>query len=319
MRVLVTEPIHPKGIAVLETVAEVVQGNSKDPARIAESIRGCDAVLVRSARITADIMDASPGLRCIAKHGVGLDAIDVEAATARGIRVVNAPDSNANAVAEHTLALMLALLRDTAPLNAATRSGPYEAVRKAVLLTELTGKTVGFVGFGKIARRVREFLVPFRTRCLALDAYADDAVFRNADIARCKTLQDLLGQCDLVSIHAPLTPETRNLFNAESLAWMKKGSFLLNAARGGIVNEADLVAALGAGHLAGAASDVFSTEPPAADNALLGNAKVLLSPHCAALTREALENMAVHAAQGIAAVLRNEPWSAIVNATALEI
>ena len=317
MRVLVTEPIHESGLRFLRRHFEVIEGNTRNEAELCQQIEDCAGLLVRTAHITENIVAAGTALRCIAKHGVGVDNVDLNAATRRGIKVVNAPFSNCNAVAEHTLGFMLALLRQTSQVDTAVRQGRYEAVRAKIRLGELTGKTVGLVGFGRVPQRLAELLHPFRTAVMAYDPYVSERVFAEHQVRRCETLREVLEHADIVSIHVPLSVESRHLINAETLATMKQGAWLVDTARGGIVDEAAVVEALTSGALAGAAFDVFEQEPPEADNLLFSCEKTLLSPHAAALTAEALENMAVQAAENLTAVLQGREPTSCVNAKAL--
>ncbi len=312
MKVLVTEPIHEKGLEVLRSTAAISGPCGVERDAVMAAIADCDAVLVRTAVISASVMDAAPALKCIAKHGIGVDNIDVAAATARGIRVVNAPLSNLNAVAEHTLALMLAAMKALAVQDQAVRGGRYAAIRNGLKLAELTGKTVGLIGLGRIARRVAELLGPFRVRLLACDPFAAPDAFP-ASGATSVELDALLREADVVSVHVPLTESTRNLIGGEQLALMKPEAFLINAARGGIVDEAALAAALQAGKLAGAATDVFAREPPDPDNPLCACDTAILTPHAAALTAEALESMATQSATGVVEVLRGRKPTFPVN------
>lgn len=304
MRILVTEDIHEKGLVLLRRDFDVVEGgNVHDEDAIKAMIADCDGVLIRTARITKRVMEAAPKLRCIAKHGVGVDNVDLPTATARGIAVVNAPYSNCNAVAEHCLGFMLAMLRQTVYADTEIRKGNYTTLRAETKTMELTGKTIGFVGIGRIARRIIELLGPFNMTVMAYDPYVEDDVFIKSAAKRRASLAELLASADIVSIHVPLTAETKGLFSEGSIRSMKKGAYLVDAARGGIVEERAVVAALESGHLAGAAFDVFETEPPLQDNALVNCSRTLLSPHAAALTAESLENMAVQAATNLRTVL----------------
>lgn len=319
MRVLVTETIHEKGMAYLRERFDVVEGgNTHDEDTICSLIGNCDAVLIRTAKITRRVIESAPGLKCIAKHGVGVDNVDIAAATERGVAVVNAPFSNCNAVAEHCLCFMLAMLKQTVHADAEMRKGNYVALRAGTKLSELTGKTVGFVGVGRIAQRIMELLSPFRVSLLAYDPYAGPEVFAKTGAKRFEVLEEMLAEADIVSIHVPLTAETKGLFGVDVIRKMKKGAYLVDAARGGIVEEAAVVATLESGHLAGAAFDVYVTEPPLQDNALVACPKTLLSPHSAALTVESLENMAVQAAENLTAVLENREPTSCVNKTALK-
>jgi D-3-phosphoglycerate dehydrogenase len=318
MKVLVTEPIHENGLAILGEVAEVVQAPDANPQTIKSLINDCDAVLIRSAKITADIMQNAPNLKCVAKHGIGVDNIDVAEASRRGIKVVNAPFSNVNAVAEHTLSFILSMLKDMPNLDRRIREEEYAPVRKSVKLGELRGKEIGFIGLGRIAKRVIELLRPFGVTIRAFDPYASKEVFETLDVEPIASIEALLPISDVVLIHVPLTPETKYLLNAERLALMKPGSMLVNSARGGIVEEKALVDALENGQLRFAATDVFESEPPSGDNPLFERRDIIFSPHCAALTAEALEAMATQSAAGVASVLRGEEPEFLVNRDAFQ-
>lgn len=313
MKVLLTEPIHPNGVKLLKDVADVVQAPAADHDSIQKAIADCDAVLIRSAKITADIIESAPKLKCIAKHGIGVDNIDIPTASSKGIKVVNAPFSNLNAVAEHTLSLVLSMLKEIPQLDSQIRAGNYVSARKGATLGELSGKTVCFIGIGRIAQRVLELLAPFHCDVHAYDPFAPDTLFSQLGIQRETTLDALLPLADVLLIHVPLTPETKGLINEKTLAQMKPTAMVVNTARGGIVDEAALLNALRGGELGAAATDVFEAEPPKADTPIINNTKVVLSPHCAALTAEALEAMATQSAAGVCSVLRNETPEFFVN------
>ncbi|MDL2209923.1 hydroxyacid dehydrogenase [Desulfovibrio sp. OttesenSCG-928-O18] len=317
MRVLVTEPIHEKGIALLREHFEVVEGNTHDWDVIRDLAADCDGILVRTVKICREIISSAPKLKCIAVHGVGVDYVDIVAATERGIPVVNAPFSNSNAVAEYCLGAMLALLRQTASSDREVRTGDYAALRAAIQLGELRGKTVGLIGLGRIAQCIVPLLAPFKVRLLAYDPFAAPETFEKNNAERCETITDLLSIADIVTIHVPLTKATRDLISAETIKIMKPGSYIINAARGGIVNEEAVVDAIESGRLAGAAFDVFVTEPPQKDSPLLRCDKIILSPHSAALTAEARRNMAVQAAENLIAVLKGQQPTSCVNKDAL--
>lgn len=297
-KVLITEPIHPDAVAFLARRFQVVQGTGTGPEAIRRDGAGCAAILLRVAEISAETMDALPALRVIAKHGVGLDSIDVEAATLRGIAVVNAPHANVNAVAEHTVALMLAALKHLPALDRATRTGDF-ARRGRVTNFELAGKTVGLVGLGRIARLVAAKLSGFGVELVGCDPCVTQAQVEDLGV-RVLPMDRVLAQADVLSLHTPLTEQTRHLIGAAELARMKPTAVLVNASRGPVLDEAALCAALQAGALAGAGLDVFEQEPPEADDPLFALDNVAVSPHNAALTDAALRAMAMDSAQGIA-------------------
>ncbi|WP_325199922.1 hydroxyacid dehydrogenase [Oscillibacter sp.] len=294
-RVYISEPIHPAASALLAERFEVVQG--RDRRRLAEEAQGCAGILVRVAEITAEIMDAVPTLRVVAKHGVGVDNIDVAAATARGILVVNAPTANSNAVAEHTVTLILAACKRLTVLDQAVRRGAFSK-RNQYTLTELRGKTVGLVGLGRIARLAARKLSGFDVELIGSDPFVSKEAAAAAGV-ELVTTEDLFQRADVVSLHAPLTAETHKMVDSHLLGLMKPSALLVNASRGPIVDEEALIRALREGRLGGAALDVFDPEPPKEDNPLFGMDNVVVSPHNAALTDQALVAMAMDSAGGI--------------------
>lgn len=294
-KILVTEPIDPRAIAYLQAHFQVIQGSGT--ANVAAELTGCEGVLVRSAHVTAQDMDQNPQLKVIAKHGMGLDAIDMEAATARGIAVVNAPFSNLNAVAEHIVMLLLALCKRTVRMDKLLRAGQYSQ-RDAYTTTELKGSTVGILGMGKISRLVVKKLSGFETTLLASDPFVTQEAVKDLPVKMVPP-ETLYAMSDFVIVHTSLTPSTFHLIGREQLRAMKPTAYLINAARGAVVDEPALIAALNAGEIAGAGLDVFEQEPPAMDNPLFSMENVVLSPHNAALSDGALLSMAMDSATGI--------------------
>ena len=297
MKVFLTEPIHAEAVAMLEQHSQVIRGDAIDADGIIRQAQDCDAILVRSAYITDDILGGIPSLRVVAKHGIGVDNIDVAAATQRGILVLNAPLSNINAVAEHTLAMMLAVTKHLALLDRATRETSF-ARRSQFVNVELSGKTVGLVGLGKIARLLARKLACLDVSLIASDPFAipEDAESLGVQLVE---LDALLRTADIVSLHTPLLDSTRRMIGEESLIKMKPTAYLINVARGALVDEKALYRVLSRGDIAGAALDVFDPEPPELDNPLLELENVLISPHNAALTDRALLSMAMDSATGI--------------------
>lgn len=294
-KVLVSEPIHQDAVRLLKTHFQVIQGSGTG--HLNQEAHECAGILVRVARVDEAVMDALPKLRVIAKHGIGVDNIDVDAATARGIQVVNAPTANIHAVAEHTAALILALLKDVVVLDRATRSGKFD-IRSKCLVKELRGKTVGLVGYGRIARLVHRKLSGFDARFIAYDPYMTQQQAENFGI-QLLPLEILLTQADVVSLHTPLSADTYHLINAEMLAYMKPDAVLINASRGGVVDSEALYQALYSKKIAGAALDVFEPEPPQMDSKLWNLDNLIVTPHTAALSDAAMRAMGMDSAQGI--------------------
>jgi D-3-phosphoglycerate dehydrogenase len=312
--VLVADPIADDGLTVLRehTRVEVVAG---DPTSLERMLAEADALLVRSeTRVTRAMLEKAPRLRVIGRAGAGVDTIDVEAATARGIVVVNAPGGNAVAAAEHTLALMFASARSVAAADAALKHGKW--ARSAYMGTELTGKTLGLIGLGRVGSEVARRALGLDMRVLVFDPYVPDEHARRGGMEPVE-LDTLLESSDFVSLHVPLTDATRGLLNAPRLAMMRPSAFLINCARGGLIDEAALLAALDAGRLAGAAVDVYSKEPVAPDDPLPRHPKIVATPHLGASTVEAQTNVAAQVASEVLAVLEGRPAQFAVNAPSL--
>jgi len=258
-----------------------------------------DAILTRQGPVTAAAMDASGKLKIVARHGVGVDDVDLAAAAARGILVTRAPGSNTTAVAEHTLALILALAKDLRPLGAAIAAGNWRG--GATKVRDIKGLRLGLLGFGPIGQAVAALARPFGMEIAAYDPGLPDSAF--AGVRRMPTLHALCAISDALSVHVPYLPATRHLVDATALAAMPPGGYVINTARGGIIDEAALAAALDSNHLAGAGLDVFETEPPTPGYGLRDHPRVLATPHVAGVTDGSLVNMGVMAAECIAAKL----------------
>lgn len=294
-KVYVSEPIHPEAISLLEKHFEVIRG--RDLKNIAVEAQGCAGILIRSARITAEIMDAVPSLKVVAKHGMGVDNIDMDHATKKGILVVNAPFSNLNAVAEHIVMLLLSLSKRTVRMDKLTRAGAF-AERNLYKTMELKGATVGIIGLGKISRMVVKKISGFEMNILASDPFVRPEEVKSLSVTMAAP-EEVYARSDFVIVHTSLLPSTYHLVGAEQLRLMKPTAYLINAARGAVVDEAALIEALNKGELAGAGLDVFEQEPPAPDNPLFSMENVILSPHNAALSEGALWSMAMDSAAGI--------------------
>lgn len=298
--VLVTEPIAESAVALLRCAAEPVLGPAIDDAAWAAA-RG---IVVRTNRISAADMARAPQLAVIGKHGSGVDNIDLGAARTRGIRVTNTPEANSNAVAELTLGLAIALARRILPNDRSLRDGrPSGAAERQGI--ELTGRRLGIVGLGRIGRRVAAlFQGAFNMTTAAFDPFATAVP---ASITLVPQLADLLPITDVLTIHTPLTAETRGLIGAAELAALPRGALVINAARGGVVDEAALCRALASGHLGGAAADAFEVEPPPADHPLLALPSFIGTPHIGAMTDDAMARMGREAVEGVLDVLAGRP------------
>jgi len=314
MKILVAEPLAHQGVELLRRAHEVDERPGLSPEEYRAILPDYDALVVRSqVKVDAAMIAAGTRLVVIGRAGVGVDNVDLDAATRAGITVVNAPTGNTIAAAEHTLALLLALARRVAAADASVRRGEWK--RSAFTGTELRGKTIGIVGLGKIGRAVAERAQAFEMAVIGADPFvtADQAAIHGIELVE---LDALLARADVVTLHVPSTKATRGMIGAGQLARMKPTALLLNVARGGIVDEAALADALRDGRLAGAAVDVYSSEPPAG-SPLLEAPNMVLTPHLGASTAEAQVAVAEEAAQQVLEVLDGRPARYAVNAPLL--
>ncbi len=294
MKIVVADRISERGLGLLgEPGWQVVQ-----PAKgsLEAELAAADALIVRSAtRVTSELLERAPRLRVVGRAGVGVDNIDLDAATRRGVLVMNTPGGNAVSVAEHTLALLLALARSVPQLNAAIHAGRWEKSGAAGI--ELRGKTLGLLGLGRVGSEVARRARAFELRVLAHDPYISESVAAETGV-ELVPLAELLARSDFLSLHAALSSATERVINAASLGQMKRGARLINTARGELVDEAALAEALRSGHLAGAALDVFAAEPPR-DSPLVGSPNLIATPHVAGSTEEAQEEVGTQIAQQV--------------------
>jgi D-3-phosphoglycerate dehydrogenase len=275
-------------------------GATIEEATLCHDIVGCDAVLARNPKITRAVLQAEAKLKVVARHGVGVDTVDVEAATEMGIWVTNAPFSNSETVAEHVLLSMLALARHLLTHDRELRRGNFE-IRNQRRGHDLAGKTLGILGLGRIGSLVARKAV-LGLGMKVITATRTPRVVEEW-VERVETREEVFRRSDFLSLLLPSTPETYHSVSAQELGWMKPTAYLINTGRGDVIEEAALVAALRSGGIAGAALDVFEEEPPSPENPLFSLDNVIVTPHSAALTMEAMERMSLHAAQGIHDVL----------------
>jgi len=303
--VVLADPIDAHALALLQEGPCRVVDASADPASLPAHLKDAWALIVRSrTRVTAELIAKAPQLQLIARAGVGVDNVDLDAATARGIRVVNAPAAATVSVAELTVALCLLLARGIYPQVVATKSGRWERGTQG---HELSGKTVGLVGYGRIAREVAHRLHAFEVTTIAYDPYVRTA----ADGTELTTFEEVLRRSDIVSLHAALTPENHHLIGPAAFERMKAGAYLVNVARGPLVDETALIEALRFGRIGGAALDVFEVEPPK-NRELLELPNVLATPHIGASTPEAQRRAGVDIVDEVLRALKGEPLRALV-------
>ncbi|MDX2154135.1 MAG: phosphoglycerate dehydrogenase [Bryobacteraceae bacterium] len=314
MKVLVAEPMSPAAVELLQKQPglDVVVSNPKE---YAAHLADTDALVVRSAvKVTKEVLEKAPKLRVIGRAGVGVDNVDLPAATCAGVLVMNTPGGNAVSVAEHTLALMLALARAVPQATASTTGGKWE--KKKFLGNELRGKVLGVVGLGSIGREVVRRAAAFEMRILASDPYVSPAAATDYGI-ELVSLEALLEESDYISLHVALTPETKHMINRDAIAKMKAGVRIINCARGELVDGAALREALESGKVAGAGLDVFDPEPPAADDPLLKAPNLLATPHIAGSTEEAQEIVGIRIVEQMIQYLRDGVALNAVNMPAL--
>jgi D-3-phosphoglycerate dehydrogenase len=316
-RVLVSEPLAERGLAAMRTAGlDVDVQTGLSPEQLLEAVKGAHALVIRSAtQVTAEVLDAATDLVVVGRAGIGLDNVDVAEATRRGVMVVNAPQSNILSAAEHTLALLLAQARNVPQANADLKAGAWN--RSKWEGVELHGKTLGIVGLGRVGVLVAQRAHAFGMRLVAYDPFVSADRARQLGVALVPTVEELFATCDFVSIHATKTPETVGLVNAAVLAQAKPGLRLVNAGRGGIVDEDALAAAIADGRLGGAAIDTFAKEPTT-ESPLFALDSVVVTPHLGASTAEAQDKAGETIAEQVVLALRGDFVPFAVNVAASE-
>ena len=316
LKVFVADDVNEDKLAPLRDAGiTVVKETKLDDAALADRIKYVDGVIVRSAtKITADLMDKAENLRVIGRAGVGVDNIDVKAATQRGIVVMNAPDGNTITTAEHTIALLVSMARNVPQAHAKLQSGMWD--KKSFVGVELNGKTLGVIGLGRIGKHVAQIARGFGMQIVAFDPFTSTENAKELGIETA-TLDEVLKRADFLTIHTPVTDETRGIIGKDAFAKMKKGVRVVNCARGGLIDETALLEAIENGTVAAAALDVFSTEPLPADSPLLGNQKIITTPHLGASTTEAQEGVALTVAEQMRDYLLTGTLRGAVNAPSM--
>jgi len=299
IKVLLSEEIHPEGKKILEGRFEVLVAPDRSEQTLISMVKDVDAIILRTtSKITRKVIENAPKLKIISRTGAGVDNVDVEAATERGILVCNLPAVNNISVCEHVIALIMHLAKQLSFMDKAVRTGNWKA-RNSNVSVELEGKVLGIVGMGNIGALVaKKCHDGLGMKILAYDPYVKEK-FKDYDYEFTDSLERLFKEADFITLHSPETPETKGMITRELIYSMKPTAYLINAARGGIVDEQALIDALKEKRIAGAGLDVFQQEPPPSDNELLRLDNVILTPHSAALTKEATIRMAVEAAKAV--------------------
>ena len=316
-RVLISDPLSPAAIAIFKARGVEVDFQpelGKDRQRLAEVIEGFDGLAIRSAtKVTAKVLERAKRLKVIGRAGLSVDNIDLAAATARGVIVMNTPFGNSITTAEHAIALMFALARHIPAAAASTRAGKWETSR--FLGVEITGKVLGLIGCGNVGSIVADRAVGLRMRVIAFDPFLSPERAFDLGVEKVE-LDELLARADFVSLHTPVTPQTKNILSAENLARTKPGALIINSCRAALVDETALLALLKSGHIGGVAIDVSEKETPA-DNPLFLHPNVICTPHLGAATREAQEKVALQIAEQMSDYLTRDAISNAVNFPAI--
>lgn len=307
MKFVMTQAVCPEGLQMLDEVADVYVADNQDPNNYLDEMKDADALIVRIAKCDGHAIENSPNLKVIGRTGVGYDSVDVKTATAHGIPVVITPGANNRSVAEHAVAMMFALSKNLVEAQQEMCKGNWE-IRGAKKAFELEGKTIGILGLGAIGRETAKICEGCGMKVAAYDPFLSKEQVEGYGAVYYENYEDLLKVSDVVSIHVPLTDETKNMISKKQLTEMKKTALIINCSRGGIINETDLVEALKAGEIAGAGTDVFCSEPPKTDDPLLNCPNLIVSPHSAAQTREAVIKMAQMCVKGCLAVAEGKKW-----------
>ena len=312
-RVLITDGLHAAGMKILEETENVEPVVKPDltPEQLVEELRSADGIIVRGkTKLRAETLDGQDRLKVIVRAGVGTDNIDKDAATEAGILVMNTPTGNTTSTAEHAFAMLMALSRNIGPASASMKEGRWD--KKLFQGSQLSGKTLAVIGLGRIGITVAQRALAFEMRVIGYDPFFSADKAREMGLEYVENVDDLIPKCDYLTVHTPLIESTRGIINAERLAKMKPGARIINCARGGIVDETDLADAIDSGHIAGAALDVFTSEPPE-DRRLVDMPQVLTTPHLGASTDEAQELVAVEAADIITDFLINNEIRYAIN------
>lgn len=311
-KIVISHPLYRDGMALLEGKAEIVITNDGDSDRILDSLIDADAYILRIGKIDRKAIERCEKLKVITRPGVGYDSVDVQAATERGIPVVLCPAANARAVAEHTVALLLACAKNIVESVNETKAGNF-GIRNRYAAVDIVDKMLVVLGFGNIGRQVAKLCAALDMKVGGFDPFVKRETAEEMGYVYFENMLDALAAADFVSLHMPSMPSTRGMIAAEQFKAMKPTAFFLNAARGDVVNEPALIAALKNGEIAGAGLDVLVEEPFPADHPFMTMPNVVLTPHMAAQSQETVSKLVTMAAEGTLAVLRGEKWPYVAN------
>lgn len=318
MKIVASHQLDPAAVDYLQEQGfELTIANSPDPSSYIDQLKTADVFILRVGVCDASIIEQCPNLKVIGRTGVGYDNVDVQCAAKRGIPVVITPGANSRSVAEHAVGLMFACAKNMKEADCELRKGNW-LIRDAGKAVELAGRKVGIIGVGAIGRLVAQLCSAIGMECIGYSHSHNRSKVEAAGCEYCENLDDLLSECDVITLHVPLKGNTRHLLGAREISLMKKNAILINTSRGAVVDEQALADALNANRIAAAGIDVFSTEPITMDNPLLRAKNIVLTPHNAALTKEALRNMCVDCAKGCAAICQGEKWPHVVDPSAYE-
>jgi len=319
-KVLVNEKVSPDALDILKKAAEVVYIPSGEHSEIIRLVKDVTGVMLDTTiKFTPELMDSAPDLKVISRTGTGVDNVDVEAATKRGIMVLHTPDANTVTVAEHTVSMIGALTKHLLFLDKETREGKFKTARRYYLPVDLDGKTLGIIGYGRIGKQVaKKCMAAFNMKVIIYDPYISDNVVAPG-VVRCSDEEEVYKQADILTVHVPLTDETRRHTGEKLLSLMKPSAYLINTARGNIIDEAYVIKMLDEERLKGAAFDVLTNEPPMDNEEFLKNPKTIISPHSAALTNECTVRVACEAAAGIVDYLEGRMPKSIFNRKGLNL
>jgi D-3-phosphoglycerate dehydrogenase len=317
-KVVISHRLHDDGMAVLEKAGvQVVITNSGDPAVMLPELKDADGVIIRIGSIDRATMEQCPRLKVIGRPGVGVDDVDVEAATDMGIPVVIAPGANTRSVAEHAMAMMFACAKDMIRSDAQMRKGNF-SIRSSYKAYELNGKVLGLLGYGHIGSVLANMAAGIGMQVLVYDPFIQKETVEAQGYSYRADMQDILKEADVVSVHTPLTPQTRNMIGEAELKMMKKDSILINCARGGIIDETALNRALDENWIHSAGTDVVVHEPIDPSDPIFAHDNIVVTPHMAGQTREAASGVATLAAAGTIAVINGQKWDKVCNPKAYD-
>lgn len=312
-KLVMTQSVCQEGLDLLKGKAEVYVANNTDPINYIDEMKDANGIIVRIGKIDRKVIEQCPNLKVIGRTGVGYDSVDVKAATEYGIPVVITPGANTHSVAEHTLALIMALSKNIVETHNETRKGNFTSARGGNKIFEVAGKKVGIIGFGNIGKDTAKLCSAIGMKVSAYDPIVPKKIIEEAGYEYYSDYKKLLIDADIISLHVPLLPSTKNMITLDEIKTMKKTAILINCSRGGLIKEEDLVYALNNNIIAGAATDVFEVEPPKESDPLLSAKNLIYTPHTAAQTREAVIKMATMCVEGCLKTMNGEKIDNVVN------